>query len=78
MSSLTARIALEAYRLAGMIAYPLVSPYLAFRAAKGKEDRARRDERFGFASANRPQGPLIWFHAASVGETSADFDLVGI
>ncbi len=76
MSSLTARIALEAYRLAGMIAYPLVSPYLAFRAAKGKEDRARRDERFGFASANRPQGPLIWFHAASVGETSAVIPLI--
>jgi len=76
MSSLTARLTLEAYRLAGMIAYPMVSPYLALRAAKGKEDRARRDERFGFASANRPQGPLIWFHAASVGETSAVIPLI--
>src|SRR5262245_7777755 len=76
MSSLAARAALSAYRLAGMAAYPLLSPYLALRAAKGKEDRTRRMERFGYASANRPQGPLIWFHAASVGETSAVTPLI--
>jgi 3-deoxy-D-manno-octulosonic-acid transferase len=76
MSSLAARAALSAYRLAGMAAYPLMSPYLALRAAKGKEDRTRRMERFGYASANRPQGPLIWFHAASVGETLAVTPLI--
>lgn len=76
MSSFRARAALKAYRFGGMLVYPLVTPYLAYRAFKGKEDRARREERFGYASANRPQGPLIWFHAASVGETSAIVPLI--
>ena len=66
MSSLRARLALAAYRLGGIAIYPLIGPYLAVRAAKGKEESARKLERFGYASANRPQGPLIWFHAASV------------
>ncbi|PZM07739.1 lipid IV(A) 3-deoxy-D-manno-octulosonic acid transferase [Rhizobium tubonense] len=76
MSSLRARFALSAYRLGGIAIYPLISPYLTFRAAKGKEDRARRMERFGYASANRPQGPLVWIHAASVGETTAVIPLI--
>ena len=39
MSSFRARAALKAYRFGGMLVYPLVTPYLAYRAAKGKEDR---------------------------------------
>ncbi len=76
MSSGLARTALTGYRWAGMVAYPLIGPYLALRAAKGKEDRTRRGERFGHASLPRPQGPLIWFHAASVGETNAVVPLI--
>ena len=76
MSSLRARVALSAYRWAGLAIYPLISPYLTFRAAKGKEERPRRLERFGYASANRPQGPLVWIHAASVGETMAVIPLI--
>ncbi|TIX91882.1 lipid IV(A) 3-deoxy-D-manno-octulosonic acid transferase [Rhizobium sp. P44RR-XXIV] len=76
MSSLRARLALSAYRFGGIAVYPLIGPYLAVRAAKGKEDGARKLERSGYASANRPQGPLIWFHAASVGETSAVIPLI--
>ena len=76
MSSLRARLALSAYRFGGIAVYPLIGPYLAVRAAKGKEDSARKLERSGYASANRPQGPLIWFHAASVGETSAVIPLI--
>lgn len=39
------------------------------RLEKGKEDAERLPEREGFASVDRPEGPLIWFHAASVGES---------
>lgn len=46
------------------------------RAAQGKEDRARLDERRGIAGRRRPDGPLIWFHAASVGESLALLELV--
>lgn len=69
MSSGLARIALFGYRLAGIFAYPMAGTYLGCRAMKGKEDRARRLERLGYASAARPFGPLVWVHAASVGET---------
>ena len=43
--------------------------YLARRRAAGKEDPARRLERLGLASCPRPSGRLVWFHAASVGES---------
>lgn len=76
MSSRFARFALGSYTLAGRALYPLIGPYLSYRAAKGKEDRTRRMERFGFASIERPAGPLIWFHAASVGETNAVIPLI--
>jgi len=71
MSERWARAVLGAYRLAGSAAFPLVGPYVAWRASKGKEDRNRRYERSGYAGKPRPAGPLIWAHAASVGETIA-------
>jgi 3-deoxy-D-manno-octulosonic-acid transferase len=50
------------------LAAPLL---LAVRSRQGKEDPARRGERYGMAAEPRPEGPLIWVHAASVGETNA-------
>jgi 3-deoxy-D-manno-octulosonic-acid transferase len=76
MSRMLARLTLSSYRWIGTAIYPLVWSYLAVRAAKGKEDGARRQERYGHASAPRPQGPLVWFHAASVGETTAIIPLI--
>ncbi len=76
MNSRIARFALSGYRMAGMAAYPFARPYLSYRAAKGKEDKQRRLERFGYSSAERPRGPLVWFHAASVGETLALIPLI--
>ena len=76
MSGRLARIALAAYRWAGVALYPVIGSYLALRAAKGKEDRSRRRERYGRASVERPSGPLVWFHAASVGETMAVVPLI--
>jgi 3-deoxy-D-manno-octulosonic-acid transferase len=67
---------LSSYRLAGAAVYPLIGTYVAWRASKGKEDRARRRERYGLAGKERPNGPLIWVHAASVGETIAVVPLV--
>ncbi|MBX3566673.1 MAG: lipid IV(A) 3-deoxy-D-manno-octulosonic acid transferase [Rhizobiaceae bacterium] len=71
MSTHWARAALSAYRLGGAVVYPLIGPYVAWRATLGKEEHARRGERYGRASKPRPAGPLIWVHAASVGETNA-------
>ena len=46
------------------------------RARKGKEDRSRRAERYGYASWDRPEGPLVWLHAASVGESLAIMPMI--
>ena len=56
------------YRGLTTVAGPLIGLYLRRRRAAGKEDAARFDERFGYAGAPRPAGPLAWIHAASVGE----------
>jgi 3-deoxy-D-manno-octulosonic-acid transferase len=57
------------YRGLTVAATPAVRLYLARRCRHGKEDQARLGERFGIASCARPSGPLLWLHAASVGES---------
>ncbi|MFC5386780.1 lipid IV(A) 3-deoxy-D-manno-octulosonic acid transferase [Aquamicrobium segne] len=76
MSVRSARALLGLYRYCGAAAYPLMGPYVAWRVSKGKEDKARIRERYGFASQQRPDGPLIWVHAASVGEAIAVIPMV--
>jgi 3-deoxy-D-manno-octulosonic-acid transferase len=58
-----------AYRGFASLASPFLRRMLARRIKRGKEVPARVNERFGISSLNRPEGRLIWFHAASVGET---------
>jgi 3-deoxy-D-manno-octulosonic-acid transferase len=55
---------------------PLLSAYLKKREKRGKEDPARAAERRGQALLSRPPGPLVWFHAASVGESLSLLALV--
>ena len=50
--------------------------YLTQRRKRGKEDPIRFRERRGIPSATRPQGPLVWIHAASVGEATAVLALI--
>jgi 3-deoxy-D-manno-octulosonic-acid transferase len=76
MSERWARTVLNTYRLLGSAAYPAVGTYLVWRASRGKEDHRRRRERYGVASKERPAGPIIWVHAASVGETNAIIPLI--
>jgi 3-deoxy-D-manno-octulosonic-acid transferase len=55
---------------------PLAVFYLQWRCRRGKEDRARVRERHGIAGLPRPAGPLLWIHAASVGEANAMLALI--
>ena len=59
---------LRLYRALTTLVGPLVILYLLRRMARGKEDRARFSERRGNAGRARPEGPLVWVHAASIGE----------
>ncbi len=76
MTDFWTRFVLGAYRRFGKTIYPFMGPFLALRARRGKEDRARRYERYGYPSADRPTGPMVWFHAASVGESMAVLALI--
>ncbi|MBL6933755.1 MAG: 3-deoxy-D-manno-octulosonic acid transferase [Rhodospirillales bacterium] len=60
---------LSLYRSVTTIGQPLIRFYLSRRLAKGKESRDRFGERLGVAGMARPDGWLIWIHAASVGES---------
>lgn len=55
---------------------PAVRLYLAHRLRRGKEDAVRFSEREGFPSRVRPPGPLLWIHAASVGEAVSTLALI--
>ncbi|MEN0040236.1 MAG: 3-deoxy-D-manno-octulosonic acid transferase [Pseudomonadota bacterium] len=76
MSDVWANTTLRLYRGVGSALYPFVGPFLRARARRGKEDRTRRAERYGYPAWERPAGPLIWLHAASVGEALAIMPMI--
>jgi 3-deoxy-D-manno-octulosonic-acid transferase len=67
---------LAAYRGATALLGPLAGAYLRDRARRGKEDEARLGERFGRYQTARPNGRIVWLHAASVGESGVALALI--
>lgn len=64
------------YRAATALLSPFVHLFLGRRRAHGKESAERFPERLGLASVERPEGPLVWMHAASVGEALSLLPLI--
>lgn len=69
-------VALTLYQQLTKLAGPLAAYLLRRRLAQGKEDPKRVPERRGEASVARPEGPLVWFHCASVGESLSVLPLI--
>lgn len=64
------------YKTLTSLSEPLFKRHIDKRLAKGKEDAKRLNERFGQPHKARPEGKLIWLHAASVGESIALLALI--
>jgi len=71
-------LSLTLYRLGVALLEPFTPAILKGRARRGKEDPARLGERTGHASVARPDGPLVWIHAVSVGESLSVLPLVAL
>lgn len=64
------------YTSATWLLTPFAPSILKRRLGQGKEDPVRLPERMGVAQIARPDGHLVWLHAASVGEAVSLLTLV--
>ncbi len=70
------QISYKIYSSATSVFSPIIKLWLRIRLLKGKESKERLKERFGFSKYPRPQGTLLWIHAASVGEVNSVWLLI--
>lgn len=60
---------LKLYGILWIVLLPFIKLFMKCRVYIGKEDRIRVGEKFGVPGVLRPNGKVIWIHAASVGES---------
>jgi 3-deoxy-D-manno-octulosonic-acid transferase len=74
--SVSPGLSLRVYRAISHAIQPVAGIFLRRRSQRGKEVRERLNERMGIASLPRPHRTVLWFHAASVGETNVVLPLI--
>lgn len=67
---------LSFYRSLTNLSGPFIRLLLSSRLRNGKEQPARIQERYGHAGYLRPDGDLLWVHAASVGEAQSSLIVI--
>lgn len=65
--ALRGKMVYELYRATTHVAGPIIFAHIQWRRLRGLEHPTRWPERFGRSSSPRPPGPLLWFHAVSLG-----------
>ena len=69
---------IKIYQIFMFIITPILPLYLQLRVWSGKEEAERLQERYGKSNLKRPEGKLIWIHAASVGESLSILPLIDL
>ena len=69
------RLGLALYRLGTVLLSPFLGVILNKRVRASKEAPDRRNQRYAKQLPERPSGPLVWLHAASVGESLIQLEL---
>ncbi|XP_060670730.1 probable 3-deoxy-D-manno-octulosonic acid transferase, mitochondrial isoform X2 [Ziziphus jujuba] len=68
MAATKGKLMYKIYRALSYGLSPILYLHLRWRQCRGLEHPLRWPERLGQASLPRPPGPLLWFHAVSLGE----------
>ena len=76
MNTLLQYFAYPSYYALSCVVRPFLGLWLRLRCRIDKEDPRRLREKLGHAAFTRPQGELVWIHAASVGEANAILPLL--
>ncbi|GLT89900.1 hypothetical protein SLE2022_078610 [Rubroshorea leprosula] len=72
----TGKLVYKVYRALTYGLSPLLHLHLRWRKLRGLEHPMRWPERLGLPSLPRPSGPLVWFHAVSLGEGIAAIPVI--
>ncbi|XP_022925547.1 probable 3-deoxy-D-manno-octulosonic acid transferase, mitochondrial isoform X2 [Cucurbita moschata] len=76
MAATKGKILYKVYRALSYGLSPFLYLHLRWRVLRGLEHPLRWPERLGRPSHARPPGPLLWFHAVSLGESLATIPII--